>query len=212
MNYLDAIKYPKTPHFDFSKTLERGDRILKSFKGFIGKRVIVTEKLDGENASCYKGYYHPRSVIDDGHPSRDWLKGFKANFDYEIPEGWRICGENMYQLHSIPYDELITYFYVFNIWNENNLCLDWNTTKEWCELLGLKTVPVIYDGNFDYDKIKKIFRNLDYKKQEGIICRVAHSFLYKDYDIYYAKAVRPNHIQTDEHWMEKPIIPNKLKK
>lgn len=75
MNYLNAIKYPKTFHFDFSGSLINDDRELESTKGFEGKRVIVTEKLDGENASIYNGYYHPRSVTDDGHPSRNWLKG-----------------------------------------------------------------------------------------------------------------------------------------
>ena len=53
MNYLEAIKYPKTFHFDFSKSLQNDDRKLSTLDDFIGKRVIVTEKLDGEN--CLDG-------------------------------------------------------------------------------------------------------------------------------------------------------------
>ena len=74
MNYLEAKKYPKTFHFDFSLSLQNDDRRLETLKDFEGKGVVVTEKLDGENASIYSDYYHPRSVIDDGHEKRSWLK------------------------------------------------------------------------------------------------------------------------------------------
>lgn len=211
MNYLDAIKYPKTFHFDFSGSLINDDRELESTKGFEGKRVIVTEKLDGENASIYNGYYHPRSVTDDGHPSRNWLKGFKANFDYLIPEGWRVCGENVYAEHSIRYENLDTFFYVFNIWDKNNICFEWDKTVEYCKEWGLMHVPVLYDGVFDYDHIKQIYENLDFSKQEGIVCRVATSFHYDDFQKFTAKAVRPKHVATDEHWT-KTWKPNSLKK
>lgn len=211
MNLDELHKYPSTPHFDFSLSLKNDDRKLQSMDGFNGKRVIVTEKLDGENATIYNGYYHPRSLIDDGHPSRDWLKGFKANFDYEIPQGWRICGENMFAQHSIVYEDLESYFYCFNIWNEENYCLSYDETLEYCKLLNIKYVPVLYEGKFDYQVIKEIFFNLDHQKQEGIVVRVAHEFHYNNFSKYYAKAVRKNHVQTDEHWMKKKVEPNKLK-
>ena len=54
MNYLEAVKYPKTPHFDFSKSLQNDDRMLMTMEAFKhADRVIVTEKLDGEN--CLEG-------------------------------------------------------------------------------------------------------------------------------------------------------------
>lgn len=211
MNYLEARKYPKTPHFDFSLSLQNDDRRLITMEGFqSAERVIVTEKLDGENASIYADYYHPRSVIDDGHESRNWLKGYAAKFNYLIPDDWRVCGESMYAEHSIPYDELDTFFYAFSIWNEINECLSWDAFIEWCELLNIQHVPVLYDGPFDYELIKNLFLNLDFKKQEGIVCRVAHSFKYEDFDMCVAKAVRKNHVKDDEHW-KKNWKPNKLK-
>jgi len=209
MNYLDAIKYPKTYHFEFSESLQNDDRKLETVKGFEGKRVIATEKLDGENASIYKGYYHPRSLIDDGFPSRNWLKGFKANFDYLIPDGWRICGEDMYAEHSIRYENLESFFYVFNIWDENNNCLDWDSTVQYCKEWGLHHVPVLHDGIFDYKKLEEVYYGLDFNKSEGIVCRVASEFHYDDFQISYAKAVRPKHVTTDEHW-KKNWKPNKL--
>lgn len=211
MNYLEATKYPKTMHFDFSESLENDDRRLTTLEEFIGKRVIVTEKLDGENATIYKDYYHPRSVIDDGHESRDWLKGFIPNFQYRLPEGWRVCGESMYGKHSIGYDELDSFFYAFSIWDEDNMCMNWDDFIHNCNELDIQHVTVFYDGIFDYDKIEEIYNGLDFDKQEGIVCRVANLFHYDDFQTHTAKAVRPAHVATDVHW-KKTWKPNKLKK
>lgn len=210
MNYLEATKYPKTMHFDFSESLQNDDRRLETMRGFEKKRVIITEKYDGENASIYKDYYHPRSVIDDGHESRDWLKGHIPNFQYMIPEEWRVCGESMYAEHSIRYEDLNTFFYVFSIWNEHNYSIGWDSVVDNCNKWGVSHVPVLYDGIFDYDKIKEIYQNLDFEKQEGIVCRVAMQYHYDDFQLYTAKAVRPAHVSTDDHW-KKTWKPNKMK-
>lgn len=210
MNYLETIKYPKTMHFDFSDSLQNDDRRLETLKDFEGKTVVVTEKLDGENATIYNDYYHPRSAIDDGHESRNWLKGFIPNFQYLIPNGFRVCGENMYAEHSIRYDELDSFFYAFSIWDDKNRCIDVNDFWNRCDDLGIKYVPVLYNGIFDYNKIKEIYNSLDFEKSEGIVCRVANTFHYDDFQTHVAKAVRPKHVATDEHW-KKTWKPNKLK-
>jgi hypothetical protein len=210
MNYLEATKYPKTMHFDFSESLQNDDRRLTTLEDFEGKWVVVTEKLDGENATIYNDYYHPRSVIDDGHESRNWLKGHIPNFQWMIHEGWRVCGESMYAEHSIRYEELKSFFYAFSIWNEHNICLSWDAFKLQCAGWNIDNVPVLYYNIFDYNKIKEIYENLDFDKQEGIVCRVAHAFHYDDFQTHVAKAVRPKHVNTDEHW-KKTWKPNKLK-
>jgi len=212
MNYLEAIKYPKTPHFDFSQSLQNDDRRLITTHAFENAdRIIVTLKLDGENSNIYNNYYHPRSVIDDGHESRNWLKGFIPNFQYKLPSHLRLCGENMYAEHSIRYENLESFFYAFSIWNDKNQCFSWDDFVGWCEYLNILHVPVLYDGVFDYEVIKEIYEDLDFNKQEGIVCRVAHSFSYEDFDLCVAKAIRPKHVSTDEHW-KKTWKPNKLKK
>jgi len=210
MNYLNAIKYPRTFHFDFSDSLQNDDRKLESIDSFIGKRVILTEKLDGENATIYCDYYHPRSVIDDGHESRNWLKGFIPNFQYMIPEGMRVCGESVYAEHSIRYDNLETFFYIFSIWDNKNFSLSWDDLVEYSNKWNVKHVPVLYDGIFDYNKIKEIYQALDFNKQEGIVCRIADKYSYDDFQLFTAKAVRPKHVNTDNHW-KKTWKPNKLK-
>ena len=150
-------KYPKTYHFSFSENLQNDDRMLFSDDIFDNKNIVVTEKLDGENSTLMTDYIHARSLSSADHPSRHRLKALHAQMKYLIPEGWRVCGENMCAFHSIFYNKLESYFYVFSIWNDKNECLSWNDTKEWCELLGLRTVPVLYEGPCDFDKIKQCY-------------------------------------------------------
>jgi len=212
MNFLKATKYARTMHFDFSQSLQNDDRRLETMEHFIDREVVLTEKMDGENATIYTDYYHPRSVIDDGHTSRNWLKGFIPNFQYKIPENWRVCGESLYAAHAIKYDNLTSFFYAFSIWNDNNMCISWDAFVSLCEDYGVHYVPVLYRGVFDYGKIKNIYENLDFDKQEGVVCRIVDEFHYDDFQKYVAKAVRPNHVQaTDEHW-KKTWKPNKLEK
>lgn len=69
--------------------------------------------------------FHARSVDSRHHISRDWLAQFHSSIAYNIPEGWRICGEYLYAKHSIFYENLPSYFLGFSIWNEKkmNACL-----------------------------------------------------------------------------------------
>lgn len=207
----NKCKYPRTPHFSFSLGATNDDKIQYDLSNFEGKEVIISEKMDGENSSCMRDTIYARSLGSNNHPSRNWLKGLWGSMCYNIPENWRICGENLYAKHSIYYDNLPSYFLVFNIWNENNICLSWNDTIEWCELLGLEHVPVLYRGIFDIEQIKTICANLDPEKQEGLVVRLADSFKFSDFNKSVVKYVRKNHVQTDEHWATQKIIPNKLR-
>jgi hypothetical protein len=162
------------------------------------------------NCTMMTDHIYARSLDSNNHPSRNWVKGLWGSIRYEIPENWRICGENVYARHSVGYDDLDTYFYVFSIWNENNVCLSWDETVEWCNLLGLKYVKVLYRGIFDAEIFKNM--NIDVEKQEGFVVRLASSYKYSDFKKSVIKWVRKGHIQTDEHWMSQKIVPNKLKK
>ncbi|MGY5343347.1 RNA ligase family protein [Paenibacillus glucanolyticus] len=37
---------------------------------------------------------------------------------YRIPEGYRICAENVYAKHSLLYSALPSYFLLFSVWKE----------------------------------------------------------------------------------------------
>lgn len=211
-NFTEHIKYPRTKHLPHSESVTADDKMLKDYSQFIGKYVVATEKMDGENSSLYPKYYHARSLDSNNHPSRNWLKAFWANMCYNIPEKWRVCGENLYARHSIQYSKengnpLDSYFYMFSIWDENNMCLSWDETKEWAYLLDLKLVSVLYEGIFDLEKLKAI----DITGKEGYVLRLADSFHYSEFSNSVAKYVRKNHVQTSKHWTTEKIIPNDIK-
>ena len=98
---------------------------------------------------------------------------------------------------------------MFSIW-EDNVCLDWDTTEAYCDLMGLKTVQVFYRGKYSKVLIDKIFETYAHA-HEGYVVRLRNSFEFKDFSTSIAKYVRANHVQTDEHWKNKPVAPNKLK-
>jgi len=179
---------------------------------FFGKQVVVTEKMDGENTSMYRtAGVHARSTSSSKHPSRSWVKELQARIRNDIPEGWRVCGENLYAQHSVKYSNLESYFHVFSIWNEQNVALSWDDTLEWCELLGLKPVRELWRGLWSEANIKSAWDTFENKdRSEGYVVRLADEFRFEDFSVSLAKWVRTNHVQTDIHWMHKEVTPNSL--
>jgi hypothetical protein len=183
---------------------------------FEGKEVVVTEKMDGENTSIYRDHYHARSLDSPYHPSRTYVGKLQGRVGWQVPEGWRICGENMYAKHSIKYTSLEDYFLVFSIWNADNVCLSWDETLEWCELLDLTFVPVLYRGKYNEDLFRgwteESLNSRSPDPVEGYVIRTAGSFAYEDFTPNVAKWVRKGHVQpTEGHWMSKQVEPNELK-
>ncbi len=200
-------RYPSIPHLPWSPGSQPDDLFLdETF--FAGKEVIVTEKMDGENTTMSRDYLHARSPDGRHHPSRDWVKALWGQRRHEFPEGWRICGENLYALHSIFYETLPTYFFVFSIWDETNRALAWDETVTWASLLGLHTVPVLWRGLWDEAAVQGLA--IDVERQEGYVVRTTQGFDYADLTRHVAKWVRPRHVQTDEHWMHRAVVPNRL--
>lgn len=203
---MQRYKYPRTRHLPWSPGASHDDLIADEVEPFVGQRVIVTEKMDGENTTLYRDHLHARSIDGRHHPSRNWVKALHARIAHEIPEGWRVCGENLYAQHSIVYEALPSYFMLFSVWDADNHCLDWDSTVEWADLLGLETVPVLYDGEFDPEWLQAL--DLDLQRCEGYVVRLASGFAYADFGKSVAKWVRANHVQTDQHWMHQEVVPN----
>lgn len=201
------IKYPRTYHVPWTECKSSDDKTQYDLSNFEGKEIIITEKMDGENNTMMRDSYYARSLDSNNHPSRNFVKGIWGNLKHDIPDNFRICGENLYAQHSLRYDELKSYFMVFSIWN-NEICLSWNETLEYCELLSLETVPVLYRGIFDLEMIKKF--KIDTNKQEGCVIRLASEFTLDEFQTSVVKYVRRGHLQTDEHWMNSVVVPNGL--
>lgn len=195
----------------FSLGRSNDDKVLSNLDHFIGREVVITEKMDGENTTLYPDYIHARSIDSKNHPSRDWIKGMHSEISYKIPLGWRICGENLYAKHSIEYNELESYFYAFSVWNQENSCYNWDFTKNFCDMLGISIVPELWRGIFDEKIVKTLAAGLDTTKSEGFVMRVTDYIPYNEFKHGVAKYVRVSHVQTSDHWMYQSIIPNHLK-
>lgn len=202
--FTNRVKYGRTNHLPWSDGINSDDRVLRDVSQFENKEVVVTEKLDGENTTMYSDYIHARSIDGRHHASRDWVKNFHANIAHDIPDDWRVCGENMFAKHSIGYDDLETYFYGFSIWNEHNACLSWDETLEWFKLLDIVPVPTLYRGVFNEKLIKGLYDKKQWDSSEGYVVRLSNSFNYKDFKKSVAKFVRQNHVQTAPHnWLNR---------
>jgi hypothetical protein len=108
------VKYPRTPHVRWSPGCQADD-IQIAHEPDPDDEIIQTVKMDGENTTLYRDRLHARSLNANPHPSRGWVKNLHAQMRHDIPEGWRVCGENLYAQHSIAYRNLESYFLVFSI-------------------------------------------------------------------------------------------------
>jgi len=213
--FTKYVKYPKTHHLPWSPGITEDDRVMSYEnlnKYFDGKEVVVTEKVDGEGMTLYPDYIHARSIDGRNHVSRNWVKNFHAKIKYDIPEGWRICGENLYAQHSIYYSNLPSYFLVFSIFNEKNICLSFIEMVEYCKLLGLSWVQPLYIGEYHQELVKNIYtgKSLYSGEQEGYVMRLSSEMNWSQYKYGLAKYVRKDHVKTSHNWMYKTIVKNKL--
>lgn len=204
------IKYPRTYHLPWSPGGTKDDRTLSSASCFEGQDVVVTVKMDGEQTTMYNDHIHARSIDHSRHPSRSWVFNLHGKIAHDIPENFRVCGENLFAKHSIHYKNLPTYFMVFSIW-ERDKCFSWAETKEFASLLNLETVPVLYEGPFDRDAIQKAYEKVYNDSVEGYVVRLSGSFGMRHFRRSIAKYVRKGHVQDTHNWMHKAVTPNELK-
>lgn len=210
--FVKYVKYQRTYHLPWSNLL-KDDRILENDDYFKGKRVIGTLKMDGENTTMYNDHIHARSLDSNNHETRNWVKGLWSRIAYLLDDNMRICGENLYAVHSVKYNDLPSYFMVFSIWFDNR-CINWDETVEYTKILGLETVPVFYDGPYDKEAIITAFKPFE-QSNEGYVIRLYDEFNYGDFKRSIAKFVRPEFRQqlnnSHGHWISKKIETNILK-
>ncbi|MFJ3831083.1 RNA ligase family protein [Streptomyces sp. NPDC090046] len=204
------VHYPRTPHLPWSPGVAADDlRAVgpTALAGLAGREVVVTEKLDGENTTLYADGLHARSLDSAHHPSRAWVKGLQGRIGAGIPAGWRVCGENLYARHSIPYEDLDSWFYGFSVW-DGDQCLDWDRTVRFLRGLGVPTPRVLWRGTFDERALRRL--KLDTARQEGYVVRTVAGFTREEFGRSLAKWVRGGHVQTSTHWMFAQVVPNGL--
>lgn len=209
------MKYPRTYHLPFSPGATKDDKRLSGdwFSHYKGKAVVITEKMDGENTCMTKYDVFARS---HGAPTRSpwsinlWGQdGLYWKVKDLIGENEEVFGENLYGEHSIHYDKLTSYFYMFAVLRNDDspVWYAWDDVVLMSEVLQVPTVPVLWRGVFNDEieleaKVNELMLEPSTfgKTKEGIVMRVADEFPLAGFSDNVCKWVRPNHVQTDEHW------------
>lgn len=213
-------KYPRTFHVPWSLGVTNDDKTAVNLPGD-GERYLALTKMDGENTAMYQNAIHARSVdyvdrTETMKKSRAYVRGLWAQIKHNIPNNIRICGENVYAMHSIHYDDLEDYFLIFSIW-EADKCLSWQDTLSYTEMIcehlssPIPTVPIIEIFDWTQERAMSICSRVDTKANEGVVFRPYGSFLMKDFDSRVLKWVRKDHVQTDAHWADSQLTLNRRK-
>jgi hypothetical protein len=211
-------KYPRTPHLPWSPGGTNDDRRLADVRHFIGKPLVITEKMDGSNVSMEReGCFARSHASAPNHPSFDAFKAAHAAVKHLIPEGSQVFGEWLYALHSIGYSALPSFFQVFGV-RTNGLWSSWAEVELWAAELGTVTAPLlvgprVFENQNDLqDAVAQLVRKPSAcgGEREGVVVRVAGEFADHDFGTSVAKYVRANHVQTDDHWSHQEITRNRL--
>jgi hypothetical protein len=200
-------------------SVHRDDHYHREPDFFVGKDVVITEKLDGAITQFAAGKVYARSSIaPTSQPWFSYVKSVTLPKLYHIKHNLQIIGEDLYGVHSIEYDALPDSFFMFhvleraeeNIGTENtdgDVFVPWGVVELFAREWDLQTVPVLFQGQFNsVDEITKWFFDhigepSEYgPTREGFVMRIANAFPFSEFGRNTCKFVRANHVQTDEHW------------
>ncbi len=211
-------KYPRTLHFHFSPEVHSDDKVLhfKDLGNFLKREYVITEKMDGQN-NCMKGYltdigeyggvFARTHAVETQLSWDNYLKGFYHQIKYSLKQDHFYFLENLYAVHSIEYDKLDNYHFLFAIYDvKRKVFLSFDEVVAEAERLGMRHPAVIKRGVFS--SMAEIQKILDYEirveglygKREGFVVRPAGEFPSDEFSAVIGKYVRKGHVQTDKHW------------
>lgn len=140
------------------KDIERlKDKYAPAFK--TGEHITITEKIDGANASIVVNEdgtltaCSRRNELDQNNTLQgfyDFVQTLDASIvSAALTSRYILFGEWLVK-HTIRYPEdKMKQFYVFDVYDtETEQYMPWDFTKQIAEFIGLKTVPLFYDGPF----------------------------------------------------------------
>lgn len=140
------------------KDIERlKDKYAPAFKA--GEHITITEKIDGANASIVVNEdgtltaCSRRNELNQNNTLQgfyDFVQTLDASIvSAALTNRYILFGEWLVK-HTIRYPEdKMKQFYVFDVFDtETEQYMPWDFTKQIAEFIGLKTVPVFYDGPF----------------------------------------------------------------
>lgn len=207
-------KYPRTKRL-YADGDVGDDLVMEDLSRIQAGEIVVTAKMDGECTTMYPDAIHARSLEEYIGADRSFAKSLHATVAHRIPEGTRICGENLQARHTILYKNLRSYFYMFSAW-EGDVCLSWGETEALAEELGLEMVPVLYRGPWNDWEISRLMtvENVEGDPLEGIVVRASGKIVMKDFGELVGKIVKPAFSQAvndSDHWRKGPLVMNGLR-
>lgn len=214
------MKYPRTYHLPWSPGATRDDRIASDISGILNTPVVITEKLDGENCGIeLDGVYGRSHEVYTDTPWSAGVRELHASIRPYLDEGLMLFGENMEGVHSIEYNDLESFFYLFGVRDEDeeNYFAAWNNTLFYAQTLGICTVPEFVKTEFpSVDKLKRTIDLImnDYPSMlggrdtktgeeaiEGLVIRPMDGFYQSEFHDKVFKWVREGHVEEgEEHW------------
>lgn len=153
-----------------------------------GENITITEKIDGANASIV---YNPEKDCIEAFSRRQKLsedQGLNGFYDFvqtldkfiiqSATDNGRyiIFGEWLIK-HTVKYPEdKMNQFYVFDLYDTQiEQYAPWEKTKMVAEFIGLKTVPLFFDGKFEsWDKVYEYLGKSEMNAEptgEGIVIK-----------------------------------------
>ncbi len=106
-------------------------------------------------------------------------------------------------------DKLPSYWFMFTGYDkEIDMWYSWDEAKFMASYLEVPHVPELWTGVIDTELqlkelVEKFVNELEIygTQREDVVIRLRNQFARNDFYYYVCKWVRPNHVQTDEHWI-----------
>lgn len=188
----------------------RGDAVADSER-FVGRAVVVTEKLDGSNTLLHRGEVYARSV--SAPAAAQWLGMVRKHHAWKVtqPEVF-LYGEDIYGVHSIEYDPVPEHrtFYAFALRCGDGSFGSFREMADFARSQAIPVVPVLFEGKFDSVREVRDFVSEAHGQpsalggeREGVVLRLAEGFPAAEFPRNVCKSVRVGHVQSDEHWSKR---------
>ena len=175
---------------------------------FVGRPVVVTEKLDGSNTLLHEGNVYARSV--SAPATAKWLAMVRKHHAWKVtgPEVF-LYGEELYGVHSIEYDPVPEdrTFYAFALRFGAGWFGSFREMADYALARAIPVVPVLFEGRFgSVEQVGDFIRKAHTEPsplggaREGVVLRLATGFPAADFEHCVCKSVRVGHVQSDQHW------------
>jgi hypothetical protein len=227
--------YPRTRHLPWKPNAKRDDLIATEKEAaiiFESENVFVEEKIDGASVGISVVDGHPvvrnrNHILNKGYDRRrtaakmqfaaiwNWFYANQDKFQalMELAGPVTVYGEWLWAVHGLEYDQLPAYFIPYDLFDHNDrVYRATNLTREWLELAGFATVPLLHRGTVaSYEDLEAFtlapspFTTL--APREGIYVKVTDG----KQIVQRFKMVRRDFIQG-EHWSHREIKKNQLTK